>query len=138
VLGLPAVLHAEEVDPAGGGLPAGRGDADELALVGPGVGHPGGHQLTLGDHVVHLGVQVREGLVDHAEELPGLLGVLAAEGVVHPVGHQQLADGVQVPGVDELLVEPPRHLLIVLDWHGPSLPSADCPDLERKVLRFGR
>jgi hypothetical protein len=35
---------------------------------------------------VDLGVQIREGLVDHAEELLGLLGVLAAEGVVDPIG----------------------------------------------------
>jgi len=44
VLGLSAVLHPEEVDPAGGGLLPGRGDADKLALVGAGVGHPGSHQ----------------------------------------------------------------------------------------------
>jgi hypothetical protein len=42
VLGLLAVLHPEEVDPAGGGLLAGRRDADELVLVGAGVGDPGG------------------------------------------------------------------------------------------------
>jgi hypothetical protein len=35
---------------------------------------------------VDLGVQIREGLVGHAEELLGLLGVLAAEGVVDPIG----------------------------------------------------
>jgi hypothetical protein len=62
------------------------GDAEELILVGAGVGHPGGYQVALGDHVVDLGVQIREGLVGHAEELLGLLGVLAAEGVVDPIG----------------------------------------------------
>jgi hypothetical protein len=46
---------------------------------------PGGHQLALGDHVLDLSVQIREGLVDHAEELLGLLGALAAEGVVDPI-----------------------------------------------------
>src|SRR5512133_391320 len=44
MLRLSAVLHPEEVDPAGGGLLPGRGDADKLALVGAGVGHPGSHQ----------------------------------------------------------------------------------------------
>jgi len=84
VLGLPAVLHPEDVDPVDGGLLPGRGDADKLALVGAGVGRPGGHQVPLGDHVVDLGVQVGEGLLDQAEELLGLLGALAAEGVVNP------------------------------------------------------
>src|SRR5215216_2641373 len=121
VLGLPAVLHAEEVDPVDGGLCPGGGDADKLALVGAGVGHSGGHQLPLGDHVVDLGVQVGEGLLDHAEELLGLLGALAAEGVVNPIGGQQLIHGVEVPAVDDLLVEPSRRLLVVLDWHGPLL-----------------
>src|SRR5918992_3212248 len=140
VLGLPAVLHAEEVDPVDGGLLAGRGDADKLALVGAGVGHPGGHQLSLGDHVVDLGVQVGEGLVDHAEELLGLLGTLAAEGVVDPIGDQQLVHGVQVPAVDDLLVEPSRRLLVVLDWHGPllaqvpGLPDSDSTDHSRGGL----
>jgi hypothetical protein len=93
--------------------------------VGAGVGHPGGHQLSLGDHVVDLGVQIGEGLLDHAEELLGLLGVLAAEGMIDPIGGQQLIHGVQVLGVDDLLVEPSRRLLVVLDWHGPLLrPSA--------------
>jgi len=35
---------------------------------------------------VDLGVQVGEGLVDRAEELLGLVGVLAAEGVIDPIG----------------------------------------------------
>src|SRR5687768_17132035 len=40
----------------------------------------------------------------------------------NPVGDQQLIQGIPVPGVDDLLVEPLGHLLVVLDWHGPSLP----------------
>ena len=47
--------------------------------MGAGVGDPGGHQFPFGDDVVDLGVQVWEGLVDHAEVLLGLLGALAAE-----------------------------------------------------------
>jgi hypothetical protein len=35
--------------------------------VGAGVGDPGGHQFPFGDDVVDLGVQVWEGLVDHAD-----------------------------------------------------------------------
>src|SRR5215203_2052877 len=133
MLGLPTILHAEEVDPADGGLLPGRGDTDKLALVGAGVGHPGGHQLALGDHVVDLGVQIGEGLVDHAEELLGLLGALAAEGVVDPIGGQQLIEGVKVPAVDDLLVEPSRRLLVVLDRHGPSLPR--CRDYPTATAR---
>ena len=34
------------------------------------------------------------------------------------------AAGVPSPAVDDLLVEPPHRGLAVLDWHGPSLPSA--------------
>jgi hypothetical protein len=75
VLSLPAVLDPEQIDPVGGGLLPGCGDADELALVGAGVGDPGGHQLPFGDHVVDLGVQVGERLVDHAKELLGLLAL---------------------------------------------------------------
>jgi hypothetical protein len=86
MLGLAAALHSEEVHPAGGGLLPGCRDAEELALVGAGVGHSGGHQLALGDHLVDLDPHLREGLLDHAEELSGLLGALAAEGVVDPVG----------------------------------------------------
>jgi hypothetical protein len=92
MLSLLAVLHPEEVDPIDHGLLTRRGDADKLVLVGAGVGHPGGYQVSLGDHVVDLGVQVGEGLVDHAEELLGLLGVTAAEGVVDPIGGQQLIE----------------------------------------------
>jgi hypothetical protein len=73
-------------------------------------------------------VQVGEGLVDHAEELLGLLGAVATEGVVDPIGGQQLVHGVEVPAVDDLLVETVRYLLVVLDWHGPSLPGCRaCP-----------
>src|SRR5829696_7623188 len=64
MLSLLAVLHPEEVDPVDHGLLARRGDADKLVLVGAGVGHPGGHQLPLGDHVVDLGVQVGKGLLN--------------------------------------------------------------------------
>jgi hypothetical protein len=38
---------------------------------------------------VDLDSQGEEGLLDRAEELPGLLGVLAAEGVVDPIGGPQ-------------------------------------------------
>jgi predicted transposase YbfD/YdcC len=46
---------------------------------------------------------------------------LATEGVIDPIGGQQFIDGVQVPAVDDVVVEPPHRLLVVLDWHGPSL-----------------
>jgi hypothetical protein len=78
--------------------------------------------------------------VDHAEELLGLLGALAAEGVVDPVGRQQLVEGVQVPGVDDLLVEPPRACLLSSTGMAPSfaqvpgLPDSDCADHSRGAL----
>jgi hypothetical protein len=103
MLGLLAVLHPEQVDPVDHGLLPGCRDAEELALVGAGVGHSGGHQLALGDHLVDLDPHLRGGLLDHAEELSGLLGALAAEGVVDPVGGQQLLEGGQVPAVDHVL-----------------------------------
>jgi hypothetical protein len=141
MFGLLAVLHPEEVDPVDHGLLAGRGDADKLALVGAGVGHPAGHQLALGDHVVDLDPHIREGLLNRAEELLGLLGVLAAEGVVDPIGGQQRINGVQVAAVDDVLVEPPHRLLVVLCWHGPlrvqlpELPDGDWADHSRDDLR---
>jgi hypothetical protein len=91
MLSLLAILDPEEVDPAGSGLSPGRGDADKFALVGAGVGHPGSHQLALGDHVVDLDPHIREGLLNRAEELLGLLGVLAAEGVINPIGVSSLS-----------------------------------------------
>jgi hypothetical protein len=95
----------------------------------------GGHQLALGDHIVDLGMQVGEGLVDHAEELLGLLGVLAAEGMVNSIRGQQVVEGVQVPGVDDLLVEASRRLLVVLHWHAPSLPSCrGCPTATARTI----
>jgi hypothetical protein len=129
MLGLPAALHPEPVHPAGLGLPASGRHADKLALAGAGAGHPGGHQIPLGDHVVDLGVQIGKGLEEHPEELLGLLGVLAAEGMVHPVRSQQLPEGVHVPGVDDLLVEPPCRLLVVFNSQVDGQP--------RGMLRIG-
>jgi hypothetical protein len=94
MLDLLAVLHPEELDSVGGGLLPGRANAEELTLVGAGLGRPDGYRLPLGDHVMDLGAQVGEGRGDHVEELLGLLGALAAEGVVNPIGDQQLIEGV--------------------------------------------
>jgi hypothetical protein len=85
-----------------------------------------------------LGMQIWEGLLDQAEELLGLLGVLAAEGVIDPIGGQQLVHRVQVPAVDDLLVEPSRRLLVVLNWHGPSLPKCrGCPTATARTIGLG-
>ena len=83
---LPAALHPEQVHPVDRGVLPGRSNADKLALVGAAVGHAGGHQRPLSDHVVDLDAYVGKGLEQHPNELLGLLGVLAAEGVIKLIG----------------------------------------------------
>ena len=85
-----------------------------------------------------LDPQIREGLLNGAEELLGLLGVLAAEGVIDPIGDQQHIDGVQVPAVDNVVVEPPHRLLVVLDWHGPlRVQMPGLPDATGRTIAEG-
>jgi hypothetical protein len=57
----------------------------------------------------------------HAEELLGLLGILAAKGVLDPIGRQQLIEGVQIPAVDDLLVNRRAACLLFSTGMAPSL-----------------
>jgi hypothetical protein len=117
-------------------LPGG-GDADKLALVGAAVGRSGGHQRALGDHGVDLDAQVGKGLEEPPDELLGLLGVLAPEGVIQPIAGHQLVDGVEVAAVEDLLVEPPHRLLVGLDRHDPLLallPGPGSPDSDSRTI----
>jgi hypothetical protein len=92
---LPRRVETIDVDQLEGGLPAGRGQARELAVMRSGASHPAHGLITLGDLVSNDSPEVGKGSANLGDKLPHALAARSgprARDVVNDVGGDKLGD----------------------------------------------
>lgn len=97
--------NPEDVDAHDVNLLARRRDAHDGPLVGALIADAGYHLVSIGEQVLHSGSHVGEGTQVQAEELVRLLGQPRRYGMVDRVGGEELAEGSQVPLINDCIEE---------------------------------